>query len=289
MSIRISSILQSRKKFRVHNLSVRNYLQEVLWLTRRLFLQVSRRPAGFISGLIQPLLWLLLFGGLFQNIPLDLFHASNKYGPFLSCGIIVFTSFTGSLNAGLPLIFDREFGFLNRLLASPMISRYSIMLGAKLFIICITMTQNLVIILCSFQFFKFYLSCRVVSCILLVLLLVTSSIASFSLSLAFILPGHIEFLALILVINLPILFSSTALAPIYFMPYWLQIIAKFNPLTYAIEAVRLIAFNCGYYCRPYVAQVFNDALNISDVIKLLTVSTWISFVGASIIVSRKIE
>jgi ABC-2 type transport system permease protein len=170
-----------------------------------------------------------------------------------------------------------------------MISRYSVMLGAKLFIICITMTQNLIIILCSFQFFNFYLSYSIVSYMLLVLLLVTSSIGSFSLSLAFILPGHIEFLALILVINLPMLFASTALAPIYFMPYWLQIIAKLNPLTYAIEAVRLIVFNHGYYCRPYVTQVFNDTLNTFNIVKLLAVSTWISFVGASMIVSRKIE
>lgn len=289
MSIRINSILQSRKKFQLQNFSLYSYSQEVSWLTMRLFLQISRRPAGFISGLIQPLLWLLLFGGLFQNIPLDLFSKNNEYGPFLSCGIIVFTSFTGSLNAGLPLIFDREFGFLNRLLASPMISRYSIILGAILFIVCITMTQNLIIILCSFQFCGFYLSYHIISYMLLVLLLVTSSISSFSLSLAFILPGHIEFLALILVINLPILFASTALAPIYFMPYWLQIIAKFNPLTYAIEAVRLTVFNQGDYYRPYAVQVFNDTLNISNIIKLLTASTCISFVSTSMIVSHKIE
>lgn len=289
MPINTHSILQSRKKLVMQNSSLQNYMQEILWLAARLLVQISRRPSGFISGLIQPLLWLLLFGGLFQNIPLDLFKAHNGYGGFLSCGIIVFASFTGSLNAGLPLMFDREFGFLNRVLASPMISKYSIMLGATIFMICITMAQNLIIALCSFRFFNLYISFKTISCILAVLLMVTSSISSLSLSTAFILPGHVEFLALILIINLPMLFASTALAPIYFMPYWLQIIARFNPLTYAIEAIRLIVFNQENYYKPYVAQVFSGTLSSSDIVKLLAVYTLISFFSASIIVSRKIE
>lgn len=289
MLINTDSILQSRKKLVTQNSLFWDHMQEISWLAVRLFLQMSRRPSGFASGLIQPLLWLLLFGGLFQNIPLDLLQASNDYGPFLSCGIIVFTSFTGSLNAGLPLMFDREFGFLNRLLASPMISRYSIMIGATLFMICITMTQNLIIALCSFRFFNFYLHVSVISYMFAVLLMVTSSISSLSLSIAFILPGHIEFLALILIINLPMLFASTALAPIYFMPYWLQVIARFNPLTYAIEAIRLIVFNQGSYYGPYVAQVFSGTLGIADIVKLLSACTLLSFLGAGMIVSRKIE
>lgn len=289
MSRNTDSILQSHKQLVVRNSLLYNYAQEILWLATRLFMQISRRPAGFISGLIQPLLWLLLFGGLFQNIPLDLFKANNSYGAFLSCGIIVFTSFTGSLNAGLPLMFDREFGFLNRLLASPIISHYSIMLGATIFMICITMTQNLIIALCSFRFFNSYLSFSTVSYILVVLIMVTSSISSLSLSIAFILPGHVEFLALILVVNLPVLFASTALAPIYFMPYWLQIVARFNPLTYATEAIRLIILNQGDSYKPYVAQVFNGTLSASDIVKLLAVYTLISFFGATAIVSRKME
>lgn len=289
MSTCINSILKPHTKINFQYFSLHSYLQEVLWLTVRLFLQISRRPSGFISGLVQPLLWLILFGALFQNIPLDLLNRNNSYGAFLSCGIIVFTSFTGSLNAGLPLIFDREFGFLNRLLAAPIMSKHSIILGATLFIVCITMTQNLIIIICSLQFFDFYLNYSAVNSILLVLLMVTSSISSLSLSLAFILPGHIEFLAFILVINLPMLFSSTALAPMYFMPYWLQIIAKFNPLTYAIEAIRLIVFSCADNYEPYIAQLTDSRVDLPGILKLLITSTCISFLSTKIIISRRVE
>ena len=54
-------------------------------------------------------------------------------GNFWGAGIIVFTAFAGALNAGLPVMFDREFGFLNRLLVAPLASRFSIVLASALF------------------------------------------------------------------------------------------------------------------------------------------------------------
>ena len=59
-----------------------------------------------------------------------------------------------------------------------------------------------------------------------------------SLGLAFALPGHIELIAVIFVANLPLLFASTALAPLSFMPSWLGWLASLNPLTFAIEPIR---------------------------------------------------
>ena len=70
------------------------------------------------------------------------------------------------------------------------------------------------------------------------LILLVLFVTSISLCLAFVLPGHIELIALIFVINLPLLFASTALAPISFMPNWLGWLASLNPLTFAIEPIR---------------------------------------------------
>lgn len=289
MEVYVSSILEPRKRIVFYRNSLNNRLQEIACLIRRLFLQIARRPSSFISGIIQPVLWLILFGSLFQNIPLDLFGPNNNYRTFLSCGIIIFTSFTGSLNSGLPLIFDREFGFLNRLLIAPTTSRYAIILAATLFIICTTMIQNSIIVLYSVKFFNFYLNYRKFILVLTILLLTTISISSLSLGLAFVLPGHIEFLALILVINLPTLFASTALAPMYFMPYWLQIISKFNLLTYAIEGIRFIALDNRNNHHLYVIQIFNISLNLYSVITLLTIASLTSFFITRHIIMRRIE
>ena len=43
--------------------------QETVALTRRLFLQLLRRPSTLIAGILQPLIWLILFGALFANAP----------------------------------------------------------------------------------------------------------------------------------------------------------------------------------------------------------------------------
>jgi len=64
------------------------------------------------------------------------------------------------------------------------------------------------------------------------------AVTALSLGLAFALPGHIELIAVIFVVNLPLLFASTALAPISFMPAWLGWLAAINPLTFAIEPIR---------------------------------------------------
>lgn len=234
------SIFKPRKQIQFNSFSTKYFIQEINHLVNRLFIQTTRRPSNLISGIIQPLLWLILFGSLFQNAPVSLFNIDYRYGPFLSSGIIIFTSFTGSLNSGLPLIFDREFGFLNRLLTAPLILKNTIILSFTLFITCLTMIQTITIILCSLQFFNYNLTWNKLGVIIFITLLITSSISNISLRLAFTLPGHIEFLAFILLINLPMLFASTALAPLYFMPYWLQVISILNPLTYAIESIRTI-------------------------------------------------
>ena len=70
-------------------------------------------------------------------------------------------------------------------------------------------------------------------------------VTALSLGLSFALPGHIELIAVIFVTNLPLLFSSTALVPLSFMPPWLQVVASLNPLSYAIEPIRYIYLHAG--------------------------------------------
>lgn len=244
---------------------------EIQALFTRLYIQTKRRPSTLISGIVQPLLWLILFSALFQNAPVGLFAQNIKYGHFLSPGIIIFTAFTSSINAGLPLMFDREFGFLNRLLISPLISRDSLFISSLFFITSITILQTLIIILFTIIKFHNIHQLHELLNIILVILLISLSTSSISICLAFILPGHIEFLAFTLIINLPMLFSSTALAPLYFMPYWLQLVASINPLTYAIEMIRYIItqkntaliiintawFHLGFYENLLLLILFN--------------------------------
>lgn len=264
-------------------------LREFTHLTQRLIIQAHRRPSSLISGIIQPLLWLILFGSLFQNTPIGLFAQGTTYGSFLSCGIIVFTSFTGSLNAGLPLIFDREFGFLNRLLVAPMISKDILLLSLSWFMICITILQTTIITIFSLIIFKYSLNFKQFYVFIIITFLITSSTSNLSLTLAFLMPGHIEFFACILLINLPVLFSSTALAPLSFMPYWLQIFANCNPLTYAIEAVRFISIAKQWQYSSKAIETLWMPLSLSQTLIALGVISTISYVVIKNIATNKLE
>ena len=73
-----------------------DFIQETLALTKRLFIQLQRRPSTLVAGIIQPLMWLVLFGALFENAPAGLFGESQNYGQFLGAGVIVFTAFAGA-------------------------------------------------------------------------------------------------------------------------------------------------------------------------------------------------
>lgn len=217
-----------------------DFLQEVTALTARLFIQLRRRPTTLIAGVLQPLMWLLLFGALFSGLPKGLVGDGQTYVQFLAAGIIVFTAFSGALNSGLPMLFDREFGFLNRILVAPLASRFSIIVASAIFIIALSTVQTLAIVLVSGFMGAGLPSLSGLAMMAVILMLLIVDFTMLSLGLAFAMPGHQEMLAFIFLVNLPLMFSSTALAPLTFMPTWLQWIASLNPLSWAIEPIRYV-------------------------------------------------
>ncbi|MDJ0772781.1 MAG: ABC transporter permease [Mastigocoleus sp. MO_167.B18] len=231
-------------------------VQETFALTRRLFIQLQRRPSSLIASLVQPVMWLILFGALFQNAPKGIFGETTNYGQFLGAGIIVFTAFAGALNAGLPVMFDREFGFLNRLLVAPLASRFSIVLASAIFIISQSFLQAAVIIAATGFLGAGIPSLAGLGAIALIVFLLALGVTALSLGLSFALPGHIELLAVIFVATLPMLFASTALAPLSFMPEWLQVIATLNPLSYAIEPIRYLYTHQDWRLSSIVMHAF---------------------------------
>ncbi len=246
------------------------FVQETTALAKRLFIQLQRRPTTLIAGIIQPLMWLILFGALFQNVPQGLFGTSQSYGQFLGAGIIVFTAFGGALNAGLPVMFDREFGFLNRLLVAPLASRLSIVMASAIFIATLSMVQTAVIVAASAVMGAGLPGLGGLLLVAGIVLLLVLGVTGLSLALAFALPGHVELIAVIFVSNLPLLFSSTALAPLSFMPTWLRWIAALNPLSYAIEPIRYVYTNSAWGLDSVVMQApFGDVTLWSAVLVLV--------------------
>lgn len=264
-------------------------VQETLALTRRLFIQLQRRPSTLVAGIIQPVMWLVLFGALFQNAPSGLFGNSHSYGQFLGAGVIVFTAFAGALNAGLPVMFDREFGFLNRLLVAPLASRYSIVLASALFIVSQSLLQAAVIVGAAALLGAGLPNIAGLSAIALIVFLLALGVTAISLGLAFALPGHIELIAVIFVTNLPLLFASTALAPLSFMPQWLQVVASLNPLSYAIEPIRYLYLNSDWSLGSIVMQAPWGAVSFGGAMLVLLGFSFVALISIQPLLKKSLS
>jgi ABC-2 type transport system permease protein len=263
-------------------------LQETLALTRRLFVQLLRRPSTLIAGVLQPLIWLLLFGALFANAPSGFLPGGESYGRFFGAGVIVFTAFSAALNAGLPVMFDREFGFLNRLLVAPLRSRSSIVFASVLYISTLSLIQSLAIIVAAALLGYGWPGLVGLLVVLLTLALLVFAVTALSLGLAFALPGHIEMIAVIFVVNLPLLFASTALAPLTFMPPWLAWLAAVNPLTFAIEPIRAL-YNGHGHLSDVVLQAPYGALSGWACLWLLFALAFALFLLVRPLLDRKLQ
>lgn len=290
MKYEMNRIFFLRPRIKI-NRTRKQHIKELQSITHRLYLQTHRRPSSLTISLIQPLLWLILFGALFQNAPIQLFTNNNiEYQEFLNPGIIVFTAFSNAINAGLPIIFDREFGFLNRILISPIENTKSLIYSCITHSWVITSIQIIVISVFNSYQTKNLSTLSELFVTLIINTFLIMSISSMSICFALILPGHIEFIAITtLLVNLPTLFASTALAPLSFMPYWLQILVCINPLTYAIEIIRENTLNGLSSFNTEIISTIWFHIEVKDSVVILIVINIISYLLINIVMKYKYD
>lgn len=214
------------------------YMQEVGALSGRWFRRLSRAPMTVAFSLIQPVIWLVLFGNLFHQATVFPGLRAPNYIAFMVAGVVVMTVLNDALFGGIDLLFDKENGFLERLLSTPM-HRSSLIVSRYLFVMAVTTAQVLIILsLSSLLGVRLATGLAGVAVILLIGMLLGLGLIAISLALAFSIKGHGDFFSLIGFITLPLIFMSSALAPLEAMPAWMRALALLNPMTYAIEAVR---------------------------------------------------
>jgi ABC-2 type transport system permease protein len=214
------------------------YSQEILALSRRWFIHLQRERLNLFFSVAQPALWLIFFGGMFRRTVDRTVIDAPDYTTFMLPGIMVFTVVGDALNGAMPLLWDKENGFLAKLLTAP-ISRSSLIVSRFLFQTILGSIQGIIILCVGLS-----LGVRIEAGIpgVLVMLAVTGLVgmaltASF-LALAYVVKNHGDFFAVTGFITLPLFFTSSAFAPVSAMPGWMKVVAHLNPLTYAINAMR---------------------------------------------------
>lgn len=216
------------------------FWQETAALTRRWMLQAARERMMIIFGLMQPLLWLLLFGNVFSGVARWRPEAfgTDSYLAFQTAGILALTVLGNAMMGGIPLLFDRESGMLAKILATPS-SRSSLLASRFLFTSAFSLAQTLLILgVACLMGVRIASGAAGLVALLWVAFLLSVGFTLLSLMLAFIFPSHGAFFAVTGFITQPLLFVSSALMPLSVMPATLRTVAWLNPLTHAIEAIR---------------------------------------------------
>jgi len=210
------------------------------YLTARSLRTLWRQPAYAAATLIQPILWLLLFGQLFKSvvhIP-GFTTQSGSYLEFITPGVIVMTALFSSGWAGTVYIEDMNRGVMDRLLASP-VRRGAMMIGTLAYQGLTTVLQTLVVFVIAFSCGARFSGGTVGVCITVAAaVLICVIIASLSNALALLLRQQEALIGISQFIVLPLQFVSSAVMDTRLSPTWVRHVARYNPVDWAVVASR---------------------------------------------------
>jgi ABC-2 type transport system permease protein len=227
-----------------------------LWaLTNRDLLKWYKNPIQLFISLIQPIVWLGLFGkalnfGSFissqpgitpqqvAQISLNTFGTTSYYS-FLSVGMLAFIILFTAAFAGMSVVWDRRFGFMNKALSTP-VGRGAIVTGKVLQSVIRSLIQAAIVLLIAIALGMdtSHLGVFPILGAFGILFLMSFGLSSLFVMLALRSSDWQTQMAVINLLNLPLLFASNAMLPITIMPGWLQTVVKLNPVSYANDATR---------------------------------------------------
>jgi len=219
------------------------WAQEVMALSRRWWIELLRERLNLVFSILQPAIWLVFFGaGVERAIDAEVIGTDDYIG-FMLAGVVTFTIVGNGISGAMPLLWDKETGYLDRLMSMP-IARSSVIVSRFVFQVAQQTVQILLVVVVAFA-----LGVRIatgplgLAVILLTAALLTMSVTAAFSALAYAVPQHGTFFAVAGFVTLPLLFMSSAFVPLEAMPLWMEVVARVNPLTYAIEAMRTLVLD----------------------------------------------
>jgi ABC-2 type transport system permease protein len=250
--------------------AVSEFVQETKGQLLRWMIHLRREPFSMAFNLVNPVILLIFMGGAFQSLVRE--SAGGDYRAYLLPGILALTAFGNSMAGGIPLLFDKENGFLLRLMTAP-ISRTSILVSRFLAVNLNTILQCFIILALGLLFgIRIATGIGGVFTLLLLSLLLGFGITAISLILAFVLQNHGDFFAIVGITALPMTFLSSAFVPLETLPTWMRLVAQVNPMTYAVNGMRVLilsGWDVGLLIRIVLVLLFFNGLTFWLASKIL--------------------
>ncbi|MFD0690994.1 ABC transporter permease [Actinomadura fibrosa] len=239
--------------------SVRHDLRAVKIVLHRELIRFWRDKVRMVSGLIQPVLWLLVMGTGLSNL------MARGGGPagdidlktFIFPGVCAMSvMFTAMFSAG-SIVWDREFGFLREMLVAP-VSRGAIVVGKCVGGALVATVQGAVIVLLAGLAGVPYDPLLILQ-LLVLMFLGAFALTGFGVMMAARIKTMQSFFGLMQMAMMPMMFLSGALYPLNGLPAWLSVLTRFNPLTYAVDPLRQAVF-AHLDASPELERAFNPGV-----------------------------
>ena len=197
-----------------------------------------RQPAWVAISLVQPVIWLLLFGGVFKRAADIPGFTGGSYIEFLTPGIVVMLAVSAAGWVGMGFIEDINRGTMDRLLVSP-IWRGALNLGSVAqSVLSIVIQSAIVIGLALAVGARFDGGAAGVAVLVAVAGMLGAVFASLSNGVAVLTRQRETLIGVVTMVTLPLTFLSSALMQPSLLPGWIRWIAKFNPVNWAADAGR---------------------------------------------------
>jgi len=226
-----------------------------LWaLTNRELKKWYKEPVLFLLSMIQPILWMGLLGksmnissliptnipGLDSKTLMEQTFGTSDYFSFMAVGMIGMTALFTTMFSGMSVVWDRRLGFLNKALSTP-VSRAVIIFSKVLSATLRSMFQAGIIIVIAVAFglqFGADFSPLNILGVFAIIFLLCVGLSSLFIAITIRSTRMETPMAVMNLINLPMMFASNAFFPGKLMPDWLQNVVQVNPLSYTNDAVR---------------------------------------------------
>jgi ABC-2 type transport system permease protein len=216
-------------------------LRQTWQVSLRYLRALLRQPAWIGITLVQPIIWLLLFGALFKSVTQIPGFRGGSYVDFLTPGVVVMLAVSSAGWTGMGFIEDINRGVMDRMLVTPA-WRGALNLGSVAQAVLTVAIQTVLIALLALALGADYPNgVGGVLVLIIVAGLLAAAFASLSNGIAVLARQRETLIGAVSLVLLPLTFLSSALMQPSLAPDWIGTVAKFNPVNWAAEAARSAA------------------------------------------------
>jgi ABC-2 type transport system permease protein len=212
-----------------------------IWLVFRRHMAISlRNPAWVMIGIMQPVLYLVLFGPLMEKIVTSTpgFPPGDAW-QILTPGLLVQLGLFGSMFAGFSLLADLRTGVLERMRVTP-VRRLALLLGRVLHDSVQLIVQGVLLVMLAYLVFGMRAPVGGILLCLVMVALLGVTLSSCSYAMALVLRSEEAFPAVLTSVSVPLLLLTGILVPITteLAPNWLYVLSRINPFAHVMDAER---------------------------------------------------